>query len=663
MQAVLFLKKHLFEEAADCWDEVKTVTDQGEETSFRLAFWEGEINQAWMAGGIAGTDHYMMMAIEYAENSDAGRSRLYRFFETDEDMQILNSFYVDCLDRVNLELPDQIMVEASGNIHMITSNFSDGTSHYYVVSPDGTFLAEGSSAGGDYKDSRLVPLYDGRVGLLSGKKLMYLDAGTGEISVLADISFSYRYCTLSDENTLLYADGEGLHRSDLSGENPEILYTWSNHGIAAASIEGIQVSEDQCISLIYQDSMGANYLKLKPTTEEVEIQEITFAVSSNWGDKYRSAVTEFNKRYPACHIKVEMYGYGDSSLLTEMTAGKGPVLIDTGLLGFESNAKWWEPLDDFFKAAGLEEELIPKVMEFGKIDGTLYGVVTDFSLNTVVTLAEEPEGWDYDTFLSCFDEDDPSMKSVVTALEGSGGSSFVKTFFVQSLADSYLFDAESCTTFFDSDEFRKILKLGAGFMKRDRRGNSEDLRQDTSPCGIAYIQKPESLACLRIWGGERLRYIGYPSKTGSGHYINGGNPVTIRANATAAEKRIARTFLQILLSYDLQLEASSDTLNTNFSMSVRKDVLEEQIDRMNEDTYTLVPGFPQIHLEDQVNKELDRATLYELLEKAEPQRNLPSELSKILLEELEEYFGGNLTEDMLIDHLANRVELYLLEQK
>lgn len=339
------------------------------------------------------------------------------------------------------------------------------------------------------------------------------------------------------------------------------------------------------------------------------------------------------------------------------------MLIDTALLGFENNAKWWEPLDYFFKTAGLEEELIPKVMEFGKIDGTLYGVVTDFSLNTVVTLAEEPEGWDYDTFLNCFDEDDSSMKSVVTSLGGSGGSSFIKTFFIQSLTDSYLFDAESCTTFFDSDGFRKMLKLGAGFMKEERQGNSEDLRQGASLCGIAYIQKPESLACLRIWGGERLRYIGYPSKTGSRHYINGGDPVTIRTNATAEEKRIARTFLQILLSYDLQLEAAADTLNTNFNMSVRKDVLEEQIDRMNEYTYTLVPGFPQFDLGDQVNKELDRATLYELLEKAEPQKSLPSELSKILQEELEDYFGGNVTEDMLIDHLANRVGLYLLEQK
>lgn len=315
-------KKHLFVEAADRWDEVKTVTDQGVETSFRLAFWEGKTNQAWMAGGIAGSDHYMMMVTEAVENNDADRNRLYRFFETDEDMQILNSFYVDCLDGVDLELPDQIMVDASGNIHMITFKSSDGTSYYYIVSPDGTLLAEGSSAGGDYEDSKLVSLYDRRVGLLSGKKIMYLDAGTGETSVLADISSSYRFCTLWDEKTLLYADGKGLYRSDLSGGNPEILYTWSNHGIAAASIEGIQVSEDQCISLIYQDSMGANYLKLKPTAEEVEIQEITFAVSLYRSDKYQSAVAEFNKRYPACHIQVKTYDYSDSSLLTEMTAGR-----------------------------------------------------------------------------------------------------------------------------------------------------------------------------------------------------------------------------------------------------------------------------------------------------------------------------------------------------
>lgn len=282
---------HYFEEKTDRWDEIKTVTDQGVEISFRLAFWEEQIDQARAAGSIAGDDHYMMLKVETVGDTDTEGEILYRFFETDENMQVLNSFYVNCIDGKDYEDTQQLQVDAQGNLHIIIARLSDFTYHYYIVAPDGTFLMEVSLPA--EQKPVLFSLYDGRVGMQLGEQLQCADIETGKTEILAKIKQSYRGCTLWDERTLLYADGEGLYRSDLSGGNPEILYTWSNHGIAAASIEGIQVSEDQCISLIYQDSRGANYLKLKPTTEEVEIQEITFAVSSNWGDKYRSAVTEF----------------------------------------------------------------------------------------------------------------------------------------------------------------------------------------------------------------------------------------------------------------------------------------------------------------------------------------------------------------------------------
>lgn len=59
---------------------------------------------------------------------------------------------------------------------------------------------------------------------------------------MANIKSDYRGCTLLDEKTLLYADGKGLYRSGLAGENPEILYTWSNHGVSASEIKAMQVT-------------------------------------------------------------------------------------------------------------------------------------------------------------------------------------------------------------------------------------------------------------------------------------------------------------------------------------------------------------------------------------------------------------------------------------
>lgn len=228
----------------------------------------------------------------------------------------------------------------------------------------------------------------------------------------------------------------------------------------------------------------------------------------------------------------------------------------------------------------------PGDMDSGKINGTLYGVFMDFTINTVVTFAEEPEEWDYDAFLSCFDENDPAVKSVYNSLNGSSGSVFNVHFFLHGLEEKYLFDAENCTTRFDSEEFRKILRLTRIFEKREHQGTLEDVRQGTSPCAVVLIRTPVELADLRIWGEGKLRFIGYPSGEGSRHYIGLDSfPITVRVNASAEEKRLAHSFLQFLLSYEGQMEAVQDTSNPNVRMSVRKDVLEEQINRVNENSW------------------------------------------------------------------------------
>lgn len=655
-------KKHILQETSDNWDEIKTVTDQRVETSFRLAFQEGKINQAWMAGSIAGSDHYMMMAP--AGKDDDGKF-VYRFFETDQDMQVLNSFYVDCLDKNDCELLDQLQVDVQGNLHMMTYKTSDNTYHYYIVAADGAFLMEGSPQDGFPLDKMikmpsLFSLYDGRVGIRLNEQLQYVNPETGKTEVLANIDPGYRGCILWDEKTLLYADGKGLYRSSLSGENPELLYTWSNHGISVSEVLTMQVTENRDIGLIYRDYKGANYLKLTPTTEEVKIQEITFGLSQGSSKAYQAVVTAFNKAYPAYRVGIEVYDYNDTAFLTELIAGKGPVLVDTSLTDFETNVKWWEPLDEFLQQMKLEDELIPQAIDMGRINDTLYGIVKDFYLDTLITFAEEPAGWDYDTFLSCFDEDDPSMKSVLLPESGSDGYSFICKFFFHSLKGKYLFDAENCTTCFDSEEFRKILRLAGYFMEREHQGTSEDVQQGTSLCAQACITEPADLACLRIWGGEKLTMIGYPSEEGGKHYIVGSAPIAVRVNARLEEKQLAHSFLRFLLSYDAQMEAVQAG---SARLSVRKDVLEEQINLMNEYSYTCTAGFPQFYLGDQVDKELDRAVLYSLLEKAEPKQNMPKELASIFSEELADYLSGNLTEDMLIEHLENRVGLYLSEQK
>ena len=121
-------------------------------------------------------------------------------------------------------------------------------------------------------------------------------------------------------------------------------------------------------------------------------------------------VVEFNKRYPRYHVELKS-DYDETALLTELTAGKGPVLIDTLLTGFEEQEQQWEPLDAIMEQLGITEELLPSVLDMGRIHGALYGVVTDFRLRTLITGDSTLKDWDYDAFLQCV-EGKPDLEAI-----------------------------------------------------------------------------------------------------------------------------------------------------------------------------------------------------------------------------------------------------------
>ncbi|MDE5588499.1 MAG: hypothetical protein K2J60_05065, partial [Acetatifactor sp.] len=178
-------------------------------------------------------------------------------------------------------------------------------------------------------------------------------------------------------------------------------------------------------------------------------------------------------------------------------------------------------------------------------------------------------------------------------------------------------------------------------------------------CNELDIYKPEHLALYRICYGEDINYIGYPTKSGSAHYIRNDFPLAVRKTASKEDKEIACAFIEMCLSYEVQSKAKRDS---NFRLSVRKDVLEEQINAMNKGTSVRISGFEQAVIGDDLNIELDGKTLYDLIDKAKPKRYFPVELRNILSEELEAYFADDITEDMLIEHLESRVGLYLGER-
>ena len=656
-----FFQKHLLEAAGESWDELSYVDREEQKGSQRFDFGD------WLygIGPVAGTDHYITFGYEPPEG-DEGENR-YFLTERDESHQAVREIPLDFLASPagTLVLPTYLAVDGFGTVHLVYDG--DEGRQYLLISPEGELI---SSTGSNTRG--LVPLCDGRIvfwepvwdseGISTEKQLQCMDRETGKPGLLASLEGAPIYATLLDEDTLLYADSKGIYSSGLAGENSQLLYTWLNHGISVSGIPAMRADAEGGIALIYEDSRGYNFLCLEPTAEEVETCAITLAAVNPYFD-YNPIVTEFNKRYPRWHIKLET-GYDETTLLTQLGAGSGPVLVDTSLLGFEELEKLWEPLDAVMEQLGIAEELVPSVRNLGKINGVQYGAVADFYLSTLVTGGRDLKEWDYGAFLQCI-ADSRNLEALFNIYEGGNYcSSLIMRYLCNGMDDACFWDAEAGTTNFDSDEFRQALELAKKYCAPEE-GVPMDrslLEEGKVLVNSVYIRSPQTVAGVRIYYGEDANCIGYPTKDGSAHYVSGSAPLAIRRTATAEEKEVAVAFLSLLLSYEGQQLLAEDI---NFGMSVRWDMLEEQTAAMKEDTEVEMGDFPRLSfsLGDQVDVERDRATLLHLIETAEPRRQLPGELDDILYEELEQYFNGIITEDMLIDHLESRVGLYLNERR
>lgn len=650
--AVVF-KKHLFQEVDRRWDEVKTFTEEGDENSFKLNFWAERLNQAWVIGSFWDSKHYMMMDVEKDENKDIR----YRFFETDESMQVLRQFYIEGFDKKENEFPRRILVDADGNIHVTTYRNSDDVQRYCVISSDGTGMVELCTEKTLQLDMKLFYLYDGRVGLQIGKKLLVTDKNLKRVDALAEMTQECMACTLWDDHTLVYADGEGLHRSNLSGNEKETIYLWKNHGIRCSKIVDLRISENHEISLLYAAQETVAYMKLVPTLEKVQMISIQFAASASAMKKYQLAVTEFNRKNPTWHVDLEEYERNDVKLLTKLVAGDGPQLIDSFLVGFEDQIALWEPLDEFYKQ--IDFPLIPEALELGNINGKPYGVVTDFGIDTMITFAEVPVEWDYKAFLDSLSKGDTDQKSVYNAINGSDGFAFISLFF-HDLTESFLYDADHCSTRFDSEDFQRILQLAQKYENVTNQAAEEDFLQGNSLCAVVEIRKPEDLAGIRMMGKDRIRYIGFPSQDGSVNYLAGSDPLCIRANATKEERQVAFAFLKFLLSEEGQKSVNDGIFG---QWSVREDLVEGQFQELDESSVSNLIGFSPVSIAGHLDSNRDFETFHALLKNAKPKRYVPVELRRILMEEVGAYLEGGIPEDELTKNLTDRVTLYLKEQK
>lgn len=625
-------------------------------------------------GHVACSSDFLTLSLQ--PKSQEGEAR-YFLERRGEDGGVTETLSLDFLMAPEYQdaLPVSIAADGNGYIHLVMAPGRDAQTDYCIVSSEGDLLWVKNMD--TYGFVRLLTLPDGRIAIDSrayknatndeGKRhhrVEWTDVKSGEGKLLFEYDESddsqLQMVSVFNEDKLVYVTDEGVFLCDYSLDHQERIFTWKQNGMNLDFLMqdswNVSVDGDGTISLLAVSRFGPNFLVLEETSGEIREIELAVPPGCQFFDE---AVAEFNTTH-STHKIVIRDDYDKTALLTRLTAGDGPVLVETHLAPFEKQTKLWEPLDEVYDEMGLLDDLNPAAIKMGSIDDAIYGIVTTFYVETLVTKAGNMD-WDYDDFFKCM-EDNDNLTAIVDNALGERKDTVAVYLFDHGVEDSFYVDSDSGSLRFDTDGFRKLLKL------IDQYGPDDvsipyvaGVKEGEVLCNRIILRKPEELLLFHELYGDDVQVAGFPRKDGAKSHLASPYVLAIRQTASESDKEAAKEFAKMLLSYEVQMKM---TKNHEFSFSVRKDVLERQIGAVSKDTGINARFNPErvtVFLSTEPDNEKNARELKEILERSVPNSSLYKEYQDILYEEFEDYFSGEITADMLIDHLTNRVGLYLKE--
>lgn len=661
-------KNHIYNFYKDGWSGVNGVTIEGEEFSGKVEVDPEHAdagNQIFELGPVSGKKEYVAC---YYKFNKFGKVDEYWFYHLDDNFQSIRRIQANMKTD---EILESMMGDTKGNYHL-TYIRTGGKYSYSIISPEGEEIFETNLE----HSARLCAYGEGKVALCNEqiydnkpkekkfykydfekKEFMELPVSKDE-SVQKKMSGFVYVAVPASENALAWCGRDGIYVYDSHNKVTQKVYNWSSHGMNPSMVHDLNVTSDGNFEIIYEDAEGLSFIFLKPTKEKEELKSITIAVSPNNKENYLSMAAYFHKHYPAYVVNIKD-DYDEVSLLTQLGAGEGPVLIDTELTGFDSLEKLWQPLDGFYEQTGYREKIYPEVLDLGKIGDITYGIVRNFKIETLLVADKGPIDWDYDEFLNVLDSFGGAALT-----NGNTEATFdwrEKYFDIinNSFDDSYFLNSATGEMLFGDNAFERVLKISDKAKKCPPSEDGNALLEGRALC--EYYEITGLWDILRLHrriekNGERV--IGYPTTNGARHLLVAQAPIVMRATATEEEKRIGYTFLKYMLSDEAMM------LPTNGYLSVRKDVLDYQLDNFEKTVESMKesgifdPGaIPELYRDEDV------AFFEGLILNSKVRKSFPVGLQQIFDEEFGDYLSEMINDKILVDHLKSRVWLFLEESK
>lgn len=593
------------------------------------------------------------------------------------------------VSEIFLQQPDfyyitAVLMDEENNYYVCTGE------NIYVIKPDGSLYSHIDA--GQYinsffrmKNGKIVAAYFGAQGFLLNDVI----PGQKELKPLdSSISFDYGTYQGGKDTDLLYTQDGILCSCNLTDEKPQEILRWTDFDVNSGNLTDVALLSDERIAAITTDYMSENggtelvLLTRKKRSEVSEKKILTYGAFylSFYAER---DITAFNRQSQEYRIMVQEYGDASMSFdkkmevyAKDLEAGNIPDIIDLTYcpmtletlicVGAVEDLTPYLEADETIK----KEDYIPNVLSAYERDGGLYAIMPCFGVEAFVGRADEigeKKTWTTEDVITLLDSKEADTKLL------PGADKWSILWIMCNRNQDMFIDKDSGACSFTGEEFKKILEFANRFPNEGNDDSTlDDLRNGRTLLNREVITSVQQYQMYEYMFGGPVNTIGYPSFGESGLTLK-SNGTTVAMSAYSENKEGIWEFIRFNLSKERQENAGSP----NGGFPILKSALEKQFEKdmeqeyikdengsqreMPKSTWMRSLGGEEFTVEVYAANEEQVARVREMIETAQNEESMNTEILNIILEEASGYFEGQKSVEDVAAVVQNRVQLYMNE--
>ncbi len=593
------------------------------------------------------------------------------------------------VSEIFLQQPDfyyitAVLMDEENNYYVCTGE------NIYVIKPDGSLYSHIDA--GQYinsffrmKNGKIVAAYFGAQGFLLNDVI----PGQKELKPLdSSISFDYGTYQGGKDTDLLYTQDGILCSCNLTDEKPQEILRWTDFDVNSGNLTDVALLSDERIAAITTDYMSENggtelvLLTRKKRSEVSEKKILTYGAFylSFYAER---DITAFNRQSQEYRIMVQEYGDASMSFdkkmevyAKDLEAGNIPDIIDLTYcpmtletlicVGAVEDLTPYLEADETIK----KEDYIPNVLSAYERDGGLYAIMPCFGVEAFVGRADEigeKKTWTTEDVITLLDSKEADTKLL------PGADKWSILWIMCNRNQDMFIDKDSGACSFTGEEFKKILEFANRFPNEGNDDSTlDDLRNGRTLLNREVITSVQQYQMYEYMFGGPVNTIGYPSFGESGLTLK-SNGTTVAMSAYSENKEGIWEFIRFNLSKERQENAGSP----NGGFPILKSALEKQFEKdmeqeyikdengsqreMPKSTWMRSLGGEEFTVEVYAANEEQVARVREMIETAQNEESMNTEILNIISEEASGYFEGQKSVEDVAAVVQNRVQLYMNE--